>query len=129
LLDPTGPERERKAEILLHDGKQVLFRHVLNWESVSPITTSPAMVVIKSGERRYRILVRSRDQKLFRVTRIECKVPGIRGRAPNNSAALSQAVEIDGERTPRSESGRGVITVFTDHPAQGKVDVPFVVLD
>jgi hypothetical protein len=129
LLDPAGSPGMHKAEILLRDGELVRYRHVVSWEAVSPIMASPKMIVIKPGERDYRVLVRSRDQKSFRIMRIECTEVGIRGRAANTVAALIQTVEVVSEGTPRPEGARGVITVFTDHPAQGKVDVPFIVLD
>jgi hypothetical protein len=129
LLDPAGPPGERRAEILLRDGDQVRYRHVVNWEAVSPITAAPKMIVIKRGERAARVLVQSRDQKSFRITGIECKAAYIRGRAASTTAALMQTVEVESAGVSRPETGRGVIAVFTDHPAQARVDLPFVVLD
>ena len=54
MVDPAGPPGERKAEVLLQDSKQVLYRHVVSWESASPITASPKVIVIKPGGRHYR---------------------------------------------------------------------------
>ncbi|GAC1475706.1 MAG: hypothetical protein NVSMB9_28670 [Isosphaeraceae bacterium] len=127
-LDPAGPPGVRRAEIVLQDGKQVLHRHVVDWEVVSPITFAPRMIVMKPGKRDCRVLLQSGDRKVFRITRIECKVPGIHGRAENAAAALTQII-IKVEGASRAEGGRGVVSVFTDHPAQGKVDLPFLVLD
>jgi hypothetical protein len=125
-LDPAGTPGERTAEILFQDGKQVLHRHDVSWEVVSPITASPKMIVMRPGERDRRVIIHSRDRRPFRITRIECKAPGIQVRA-GNAAALTQTVEVEG--VPRPESGQGVVTVFTDHPAQGRVELPFVVIE
>jgi hypothetical protein len=125
-LDSAGPPGERAAEIRLYEGKQVLHRHDVNWEVVSPITASPKMIVMRPGERDRRVIIHSRDRRPFRITRIECKAPGIQVRA-GNAAALTQTIEVEG--VPRSESGQGVVTVFTDHPAQGRVELPFVVIE
>jgi hypothetical protein len=126
-LDPGGPPGERRAEILLRDGNQVLDRHVVDWEVVSPIMASPRMIVMGAGQGRYRVLVESRDRKLFRIIRVQCNLPGIKARAVDASAAVRQSVELEG--APRPSNGSGVVTLFTDHPAQAKVDVPFVVID
>jgi hypothetical protein len=128
-LDSSGPPGEHKAEILLRDGEQDRYRHVVNWEVASPISASPKLIVIKPGQRDYRIFIQSHDQNLFRITRIECKMPDIQGRAADTRSALSQVVEVKTEGVPTPRIGRGMITVFTDHPAQGKVDLPFVVID
>jgi hypothetical protein len=128
-LDPAGPPGERRAEILLQYGDLVRYRHVVSWEVALPITASPKLTVIRPGQRDYRVLIRSRDQKPFRIARVECGVPGIRGRASNTAAALAQTVEVVSEGAPPSEGWRGIITVFTDHPTQGKVDLPFVVVE
>jgi hypothetical protein len=121
LLDPAGPAGGRRAEILLQDGEQAAYRHVVSWEAVSAITASPKVMVIKPGDRRNRVVVQSRDWRSFRITPVECEAPGIRGRATSNAAAVSQAVEIEREVSPPAGSARGVVMVFTDHPAQGKV--------
>ena len=87
------------------------------------------MIVMKAGQRNYRVVIRSRNQKTFRIMRVECAAIGFQDRTSNTAAALVQTVEVESGSVPRSGSGRGVITVFTDHPAQKKVDVPFVVVD
>jgi len=129
LLDPAGPPGERKAEIVLQDGKRLSYSHVVSWEAASPLTASPKMVVMKPGERDYRILIQSRDQKAFRITRIECEARGVLGRAASTTAGASQMVEVECQVALRAQGGQGLITVFTDHPGQRKVGVPFVVID
>ncbi len=129
LLDPAGPPGERKTEIVLQDDKDPCCTHVVSWETVSPLTASPKMVVMTPGEREYRVLVQSRDQKPFRITRIECNVPGVEGRAANNAPALTQTAEVGGQGAVRPKDGRGIITFFTDHPSQARVDLPFVVIE
>jgi hypothetical protein len=74
-------------------------------------------------------VVRSHDRKPFLIKRVECKVPGMKAQAVHNAAGPQQTVEVDGASVHQIEGGRGVIAVFTDHPAQERVDVPFVVLD
>ncbi len=129
LLDPTGPRGERRAEIRLLNGSHALYGHIVSWEVVSPIGVSPKLVVIQPGKQDYRVLIESRDQKLFRVTGVECKVRGVQGRARDAAAAFTHTVEIENRGVAPPEGGRGVITVFTDHPFQAKVDLPFVVIE
>ncbi len=129
VLDPVGKPGRRRTEILLQRGEQTCYSHVVNWEVVSLMKVSPSMIVIKPGQLEYRALITSRDAMLFRITHVECSVPGIRGRAENTDAALAQTVLIQHDAISRSESGRMVVRVFTDHPTQGNVDVPFVVID
>ena len=107
----------------------MLFTHVLNWEVTSPLATSPNTVVMRTGEREYHVVVKSRDRNSFRVTRIESSVPGFTGRVRDRDRALSQHIVIEGDGFGRLDKGRGLITVFTDHPAQGKVDLPLVVIE
>jgi len=128
-LDPAGPPGRRKDEIVLQNDKRHFYTHIVGWEAVCPITASPKMIVMKAGEGKYRVLVQSRDQKLFRITRIECNMPGVQGRSVSTASALSQSVEVEGQAPSWPESRRGLITVFTDHPAYGKLDLPFVVID
>ncbi len=129
LFDPAGAPGERKAEILLLNDKQPCYSHVVSWAAVSPLMASPKIIVMKPGERDYRVLIQSRDQKPFRITRIECMVPGVQARAANNGAAPTQKVEVEGEDTSRPQNERGIITVFTDHPLQARVDLPFVIIE
>jgi hypothetical protein len=129
VLDPVGAVGERRSEIVLEHNKRACYIHVVNWESVSPITASPRMIVMKPGKHDYRVVIQSRDEKLFRIMRIECKVRGVQGRARNETAALTQMVDVDGQVAPRPDHGRGIITVFTDHPSQVRLDVPFVVIE
>ena len=90
---------------------------------------SPKIVVMEPGQHVCRVVIQSRDDRLFRITGIECELPGIQGKASSTDAALMQMVRVESEGVPRTEGGRAVITVFTDHPAQRKVDLPFIVLD
>lgn len=126
-IEPSGPPGDRKAEVVLVDGEQRIFRHELTWEVASAITASPKLVVFKPGERTSRVLIRSGDQKAFRVKRVECQAIGVHGRAESTAAAVSQVIEIEG--SPKPGDGRGVVTVFTDHPSQEEVVLPFVVID
>ena len=101
--------------------------HVVNWEVVSPITTAPKLVAMRPGQRDYRVLLDSRDRRPFRVTRVQCNVPGIQGRPVDTAPALRRIVELEG--VPGPGHRRGVVSVFTDHPAQARVEVPFVVIN
>jgi hypothetical protein len=127
LLDGTGSPGYRKAEILLQDGKQVLDRYVVSWEVVAPIVASPKVIVLSPGKREYHFVIRSRDKTSFRVTRIECGDPGLKPGAANPTSAVTQTVELEG--VPEKGSRQGVVTVYTDHPAQGKIEVPFLLID
>ena len=126
-LDPAGPPGERRAEILLQEGKQVFSRQVVGWEIASRMAVSPKVIAMRPGQHDYRVVIRSRDQKPFRITRIECSESGIQGRAVNASAAVEQGIRVEG--VPRSKARRGTVTVFTDHAIQEKVNLPFVMID
>ena len=104
-----------------------LLRHVVAWQVVAPITVAPEMIVLKSGGRDNRLVLKSRDQQAFRVTRVECDSPEIHGRTAAEEPALTQVVEVTGVSRPGT--GRGVVSVFTDHPTLSKLEVPFIVLD
>ena len=129
LLDTTGQPGERNAEILLRDGEQVHCRHIVNWEIISPIMASPKLIVMTEGKREFRVVLQSRDQSSFRIVRIESKVSGVQCRAANAAAALTQTIEIERGVNSRPGVERGVITAFTDHPRQERVDLPFVVIE
>lgn len=127
-LDAVGSPGKRSAEVVLLDGEQDVYRHVVAWDVVSTIQASPRRVVFRSGPNSVRILIRAGDQRPFRVERVECQVPGIQGWAVDTSAAVAQVIEIQGE-SPRPEDRDAVVTVHTDHPSQARVDLPIVVLD
>ena len=118
---------EHKGEIIFLDGERTLHAHGENWDVISPITVSPKMIVIRAGKTTPRILLRSRDQRPFRVLRVECGLPWLRGRATKETIDLTQVVEIDGE--PPKGQAPGVVSVVTDHPGQGKVVIPFLVIE
>jgi hypothetical protein len=126
-LETTGAAGERRTEILFHSGKDTLDRHLVSWEVVSPITATPKMIVMKEGQRDCRVSIESGDRKLFRVTRIKCESPGISARALDSVAADKQSISV--QTFPSPAKARGVVTVFVDHPAQQRVDIPFVVLE
>jgi len=128
-FDSSGTPGERRAELQLAHGANVVHKHVLSWEAVSPIKATPKMIVMKPGERECRVLFRSRDQRLFRITGIECKVPGVQGRADSNAAAQTHTLDIESHGDVRPQNAMRLVTVFTDHPAQQKVEIPYVVID
>ncbi len=53
--------------------------------------------------------------------------PGVHGRAASSAPAPTQIVVVKG--APKPGIGRGVVAISTDHPAIGKIEVPFIVLD
>lgn len=128
-LDPAAKVGERKDEILLLDSDRVVYRHTLNWEVVPPITSSPKMIVLRAGNNHFRLVVQSRDNSLFRITRVEISVPRISGCRDDGAAALTHSVVLEGTDVRREGDGRGFVTVFTDHPLQSKVELPLVVLE
>jgi hypothetical protein len=126
-LDSTGKLGEREIAILLKEGNHILHRHAVHWEVLSPITISPKVVVITRNKRNYSALIQSHDDRSFRITRIESSVASVRVWAVNTTAALTQMIELEG--VPQSHEARPVVTIFTDHPAQEKVELPILVID
>jgi len=126
-LDSTGPPGERRAEYLFQIGEQGHGRHVVAWEVVAPLRVSPGMIVVKPDQREFRLVLASRDERSFRITKIECASPEIRAQATSTNASPSQGVRIEG--VPRGAHSRGVVSIFTDHPDEDRVDVPYVLID
>ncbi len=81
---------------MLQKDEETCLVYVLRWETISPVTASPKMIVMRSDKHDYRVLIQSRDNRMFRITSIECKVAGVRGRAANVASALAQTIEVDG---------------------------------
>jgi hypothetical protein len=69
----------------------------------------------------------SQDQRAFRVTRVDCETPGVRGLASGDEPALTQVLDVKGDPQPGAK--RGAVSVFTDHPTMSKIEIPFVALD
>ena len=61
---------------------------------------------MRPGQRDYRVVIQSRDQRPFRVKRIECEVSGIQGRAADSAAALTQSVLLEGFPQSKSKDRR-----------------------
>lgn len=127
VLKASGPPGERRAEVLIKRGDEVLDRVTVSWEVVEPLTAAPQVIALSRGRRDHRVVIESRDRKPFRVTRVECEDSGLTGRAVSAAPGLTQTLEVNG--APRAGSERGALAVFTDHPAQGRLEVSFVVLD
>jgi hypothetical protein len=129
MLDRTGEPGPRAAEIVLRDGQGERARHRVDWDLVPPIVASPKMVVLATGRREYRVMLRSQDSKAFRVEAIECVVPGLRCRVADSAAGTSQSVVVEVEDAKRTSAGHPAIVVRTDHPSLRRVEIPIVVLD
>ena len=128
LLEPTGTPGQRRERVLLRYGQRLLYTHALTWELAAPIRASPRTVVMKPHGGRFRVVIHSRDLNRFRVRRVECGVAGIRGTAEGSEALLTHEVRLECDGSARMESAREVVTVFTDHPAQPRVELPVILL-
>ena len=126
-LDPSGEPGERRAEILLLDGERVAFRHDLRWGVETPLMASPGVAILKRAQAARRITIQSRDRIPFRITAVEPSVAGVAGHASSAGASPTHIVEVAG--SPSSDLKKGVVIVTTDHPAQPRMELPFVVLD
>ncbi len=115
------------AEILILDGEKILLTHAIRWEVVSPISSSPKVIVMKAEGGDLRASLHSRDKAPFRIVNVDCDAAGVEPRPQAGPAALVQTIRFDG--APRGGPSRGVISVTTDHPAQKKVEIPYVVMD
>jgi hypothetical protein len=111
VLDPKGPIGDRKAQILLEIGGRAAYAHTVAWIVVPPVTTRPKVLAVTPGVAKdYLLIAHSHDQEKFRVTRVECGIPGIRGEIPEGEPATSQTVRIRGENVDRQGNTRGAIT-------------------
>lgn len=125
-LDPTGASGERSAEVILREGGETVLSCPIQWEVVAQLTPEPKVVVLKSRSSTARVVIRSFDRQAFRITRVESPPPGLAVRAVGREGAPIQIIEAEG--VPSSGDARGVVTVFTDHPEQDRLDLPFVVI-
>jgi hypothetical protein len=128
-VDPSDVAGAHSAEVQLKGRGGVVYRYVLNWETVGAIAASPKMAVVQTGKGNCRVVLRSNVQRKFRVVRAECDIPGVQVRVGNSASALQQVVEVTVSRTARSNLKGGVIAVFTDDPGQMKVDLPLAILE
>jgi hypothetical protein len=128
-MDAAGLPGNRRAEILLQMEKEsdVLLRHVVDWRVIPPVSVAPEMIVLKSGDHEYRVVLKSQDKAAFRVTGVACGDQGVHGLAASSDPAPTQVVVVKG--TPKPGAKRGVVAISTDHPASGKIKVPYTVLD
>lgn len=126
ILDMGGPPGSRSATLGLRDGERIVIAKTVNWEVISPITAEPKMVVLRPDKGEYRFLLRSRDQRPFRITRIDSTLPELKSQGQPEAAALTQIVHVEDGRGGAGGDRRGTLTIFTDHPAQGKIEVPIV---
>ena len=127
-IDPAGPIGDRREEVLIRDGASMLHRFDLTWSIVEPIAITPKVMIIRAGEKTRRVTLRSRDRSEYSITRIEYSTSGMKARALGHEAAATQVIEVDGDLAAIKDR-RGLILVFTDLPTQGKVEVPFFVID
>ena len=65
LLDPSGPPGERRAEIMLKRGDEVLDRQTVSWEVVSPLAASPKVIALRPGQNGYRVVIESARSQAF----------------------------------------------------------------
>lgn len=126
-LDAGGEAGERRAEVQFEDATGVLFRHVVDWSIVDPISIAPKMIVTKSESQEFRLILRSQDRATFRVLSVDCPALGVYDRRPDDgpAAAHDLAVKI----APTAEARRGLMSILTDHHAMPRLEIPFVVLD
>jgi len=118
---------EHQAEVEIRDAETALLKEVVRWEVLPAITVSPRVLVLRADRPPPRVVLNSRGQA-FTISRIECVSPGLRGRAEGSGPARTHVVRFEG--VPVSpKNGRGTVSLFTDHPAQGRVELPFVVIE
>jgi hypothetical protein len=124
-LDAGPPAGPRSRTILLRAGAATLLERAIGWEVVTPIHATPRSVVFVPGLAERRVLLRATDGRPFRVLRLESACPGVRGRAAaGDAAAPVQTVVLTADEAAAGEGRRGALTIDTDHPAQGRVELP-----
>jgi hypothetical protein len=111
----------------VRDAETTLLKEVVRWEVLPTITVSPSVLVLRADRTSPRVVLSSRGQT-FTIRRIESDSPGLKGHAEGTAPARTQVVRFEG--LPVSpKSGRGTVSLFTDHPGQDRVDLPFVVIE
>ncbi|OJW07412.1 MAG: hypothetical protein BGO49_25935 [Planctomycetales bacterium 71-10] len=126
-LDSSAGPGPHRDEFSLQLGERILGRRALSWEVVLPLRVSPKVIVVAQDRRDIRFRVQAQDQTPFRITRItrgDIEVP-FRTGVDRDSPA--QEVELDS--FPEPSLAKGVVCVFTTHPDQPRIDIPFVSID
>ena len=103
--------------------------HVVQWQVVAALTSSPKVVVFSSQRRAARFLLRAGDGRAFRVLKVECASAGVLGRPASAEPGSTQVVEVKLDGQTKLDGGRGVLSVQIDHPAVKIVEVPLLILD
>jgi hypothetical protein len=116
-----------KVEVLFRDREKTLHARGVTWDVTSRITAAPKLIVVKADAGTTRVLLQSHDNQPFRVVRVDCDGPGLNCRANPETASLTQFIQVDGK--PPGSQPRGTISVVTDHSKQGKVEVPFLMIE
>ena len=127
VLDTSGPAGDRSAEVLLENQGAVLMRHPLTWKVVPAITASPKLIAIKAGKEHYRVVLNARDQRAFRVLRVESDASCIQADVDDASTATTHVVQFDCESLP--DRGRGIVSIVTDHASLSRIEIPYLVID
>jgi hypothetical protein len=127
-LDTSGNLGARRAQVTLRTGQEILLVYALNWEVVSPISASPKIIALKPQQRSYRVVIRSHDLRPFRVLRIQCELSGIHFRTKGDAPAFIHVFEVECEIFTGKDA-TSVVSIFTDHPGQQRLDLPLVMID
>jgi hypothetical protein len=127
LYDSSTAPGEHQAEVEIRDTETPLLKEIVRWEVLPTITVSPSVLVLRADRPSPRVVLSSRGQT-FTIRRIECENLGLKGHAEGTAPARTQVVRFEG--LPVSpKGGRGTVSLFTDHPGQDRVDLPFVVIE
>jgi hypothetical protein len=127
LYDSSTAPGEHQAEVEIRDTETPLLKEIVRWEVLPTITVSPSVLVLRADRPSPRVVLSSRG-RAYSISRIECDSPGLQGHAEGTAPARTQVVRFEG--LPVSpKSGRGTVSLFTDHPGQDRVDLPFVVIE
>jgi len=124
-LNPAGPVGERSTVYGLRDGPTTVHEHLVRWEVVPALTVSPRVAILSSGSREARLVIRARDGRPFRVTRIESKRNGLSGTCANPESSAAQTIVIKAD--PGLAAGSHGLTIFTEHPNQATVVVAVLI--
>jgi hypothetical protein len=106
---------------------EIVHRSAVNWTVVTPIIASPESIALGPRRPAARFVLNSRDGRPFRVRRVSCGEPAIRGRAEADEPGLRQTVQV--ESTGALSSGVHILAIETDHPYFPRAELRIVVLD
>ncbi len=120
----SGDPGSRSTTLEVLDGGGVVARKWLLWEVARAIrATPPGLIVAADATDPLKVVLRSRDDRPFRILTATSRVEGLAIDPDGNTSAAGHTLAVRVDRGPRDAARSGEILIRTDHPGQPEVKV------